>query len=305
MLRRQPRSARRASITAMICGFAVACLLNAARGTDSDLMSWLGPAAARPRDRRADKRPALAGRELLNRALHGAPTQSAAGRSRAAGGLNFGLSFDPALQPRYDLSATQPLLARGGHETAIDLHGQVAYDTSGRMDGILPRYHSRWRDRGVSLDVQGGMDHRQWSGCSAAAWALRGASAHLRCAPTCMTTCPRTGRVRDPEARAGWLRPRGEGSAALSVRGARAGQPLLAARGRRRDRDHRRSPQPVANPLLALEVQTDTHSQPEERTWFTQLRWRVKLGGERPIGINRGALSPGGCTNAATCATRA
>ena len=59
------------------------------------------------------------------------------------------------------------------------------------------------------------------------------------------------------------------------------------------------------NPLLALEVQTDTRSQPEERTWFTQLRWRVKLGGERPIGINRGALSPGGCTNAATCATRA
>ena len=43
----------------------------------------------------------------------------------------------------------------------------------------------------------------------------------------------------------------------------------------------------------------------QERAWFTQLRWRVKLGGERPIGINRGALSPGGCTNAATCATRA
>ena len=31
-------------------------------------------------------------------------------------------------------------------------------------------------------------------------------------------------------------------------------------------------------PLLAVEIQTDTHSQPEERAWFTQLRWRVKLG---------------------------
>ena len=31
-------------------------------------------------------------------------------------------------------------------------------------------------------------------------------------------------------------------------------------------------------PLLAVGIQTDTHSQPEERAWFTQLRWRVKLG---------------------------
>ena len=125
MLRRQPRSARRASITAMICGFAVACLLNAARGTDSDLMSWLGPAAARPRDRRADKRPALAGRELLNRALHGAPTRAPQVAPALLARLNFGLSFDPALQPRYDLSATQPLLARGGHAPATTVAGAI------------------------------------------------------------------------------------------------------------------------------------------------------------------------------------
>jgi hypothetical protein len=34
------------------------------------------------------------------------------------------------------------------------------------------------------------------------------------------------------------------------------------------------------NSLLALEIKTDnTQSQPQERAWSTQLRWRVKLGG--------------------------
>ena len=79
-------------------------------------------------------------------------------------------SFDGAwirLRPRYRCSRATPCpppsrCSRARQETAIDLHGQVAYDTSGRTDGIVGlRYHNRWHDQDASLDMQGGMED-QW-----------------------------------------------------------------------------------------------------------------------------------------------
>jgi hypothetical protein len=244
-------------------------------------MRLLGTAAAPALQAAAPTNdPSLASRELLIRGLAGAlaqvPKVAPAGLAR----LNLGLSFDPALQPRYALSATQPLLARARHETAINLHGQVAYDTSGRTDGILGlRYHDRWHDQDVSLDVQGGMEDQ---------WLVDlqrrrvGAEGHLSSLEV------RANLYDDVPAR-----PASHEIARRRLDGYDLGvaAPLPFLSGARVQAS--RSWQIAANgetvttaeriglsliPALTLEMETDRRNQPEERSWSSQLRWRIKLG---------------------------
>jgi hypothetical protein len=143
-------------------GLAAACLAGSAQGADRELVRWLGDAAAPALQVAAPTNDAaLAGRELLKRGLADALTRARQVAPAGLARLDFGISFDPALRPRYVASATQRLLTRTRHATAIDLHGQVAYDKGGRTAGDLGlRYQSRWHDQDVSLDVQGAMEDR-------------------------------------------------------------------------------------------------------------------------------------------------
>jgi hypothetical protein len=261
-------------------GLAAACLAGSAQGADRELVRWFANAAAPALQAAAPTNDAaLAGRELLKRGLADALTRA---RQVAPAGLDFGVSLDPALQPRYVVSATQRLLTRTRHATAIDLHGQVAYDKGGRTDGDLGlRYQGRWHDQDVSLDVQGAMEDR---------W-LVGLERYRLGAE---------GRLRSLEVRGNLYddvpaRPAGDEIAKrrLDAYDVALGAPLPFVSGARLQAS--RSWQVAVNgktvttadrvglslnSLLALEIKTDnTRSQPQERAWSTQLRWRVKLGG--------------------------
>ena len=164
MLRRQPRSARRASQGRddLRARRRVPSRCTPGARTAASCAGWVRPRPPPSRPPRRANDPSLAEPGAAQSRAGTAPSRRVPQVAPALlARLNLGLSFDPALQPRYALSATQPLLARTRHEAAIDLHGQVVYDTSGRMDGILGlRYHNRWDDQDVSLDLQGGRgDH--------------------------------------------------------------------------------------------------------------------------------------------------
>jgi hypothetical protein len=70
-------------------------------------MRWLGTAAAPAPQAAPTNDPSLAGRELLNRGLPGGLARCRRSPARLAR-LNLGLSFDPALQPRYALREDRP-----------------------------------------------------------------------------------------------------------------------------------------------------------------------------------------------------
>ena len=265
----------------MICGLAAVCLPDHAWGADSGLMRWLGTAAAAALQATAPTNdPSLASRELLNRGLAGALAQVPKVAPAQLPRLNLGLSFDPALQPRYALSATQPLLARTRHETAIDLHGQVVYDTSGRTDGILGlRYHNRWDDQDVSLDVQGGREDQYLVGLQRYRLGAAGRLNSLEVRANLYDDVPARPASHEIARRRldgydlGVVAPLPFLSG-TRVQASRSWQ--VAVNGETVTTGDRISL--VLNPLLALEIKTEnTQSQPQERAWFTQLRWRVKL----------------------------
>ena len=103
MSRRQPRPARRACAVATLCGLAAACLPAQARAeVAGDVVRWLDVAAVPTLQIAAPTNdPSLASRELLNRGLAGAFSQVPQVAPAPLARLNLGLSFDPALQPRY------------------------------------------------------------------------------------------------------------------------------------------------------------------------------------------------------------
>jgi hypothetical protein len=282
MLWQQSRSAWRARITAIICGLAAANLPNAASGTDTDLMRWLGTTAGYALQLATPTNdPWLAGRELLNRGLAGtfvrAPQVAPAPLAR----LNLGLSFDPALQPRYALSTTQPLLARAGHVTAINLHGQVAYDTRGGTDGVLGlRYHNHWHDQDVSLNVQGGMEDRWLVGLQRRRLGAEGHLSSLEVRANLYDDVP----ARPASHEIARRRLDGYDLAVGAPLPFLSGARVQASRSWQSGVDGATTTTAdriglLLDPVLALEIQTDSQSQSGRRVWSTQLRWRVKLGG--------------------------
>jgi hypothetical protein len=282
MPRQQSHSGRRACAAALLCGLAAACLADSARGGDSELVRWLGDATAPALQVAAPTNdPALAGRELVNRGVARALTRAPQLAPPRLARLNFGVSFNPVLQPRYAVSATQMLLTRARHATAIDLHGQVAYDKGGRTDGDLGlRYQSRWHDQDVSLDVQGAIEDRWLGGLQRYRMGAEGRLSSLEVRANLYDDVP--------------ARPASQEIARRRLDGydLQVGAPLPFLSGGRVQAS--RSWQVAVNgetvttadrvglswnSLLALEIETDAKSQPEEHAWFAQLRWRVKLGG--------------------------
>ena len=281
MSRRQPRSPRRARVAATLGVLAAACLANDARATQIDLVRWFSEAAAPALQVAApSNNPALASRELLNRGLAGAFAQVQQVAPAWLAGVRFDLSLDPAFQPRYALAATQPLLTSARHAAAIDLHGRVAHDTSGRTGGDLGlRYRGRWHDRDVGLGVQGGVEDR---------W-LEELQRYSLGAEFQLSSLELRAQLYDDV-------PGRPASRAIAERrldgydlGAAVALPYLswarlhasrcwqiAANGETVTAGDRASLRLI--PLAQLEIETGTASQTADRSWFTQLRWRIRLG---------------------------
>jgi hypothetical protein len=279
----RPHSARRACAAALLCGLAAACFPDSARGADRDVARWLGDVAAPALQAAAPTNDAsLAGRELLSRGLADALTRARQVAPAGLARLNFGVSVDPALQPRYVVSANQRLLTRARHESAIDLHGQVAYDKAGRTDGDLGlRYQRRWHDQDVSLDVQGAMEDRWLVGLQRYRLGAEGHLSSLEVRANLYDDVPARPASDEIAKRRLDAYDVGLGAPLPFVSGARLQASRswqVAANGETVTTADRVGLS--LNSLLALEIKTDnTQSQPQERAWFTQLRWRVKLGG--------------------------
>jgi hypothetical protein len=281
MPRRQPSSTRRARVATTLFVLAAPCLPDLACATEIDLVRWFSDSAAPALQAAAPTNdPVLAGRELLNRGLAGAFTQmQSVGPPRLAR-VRLDLSFDPAFQPRYSLAATQPLLASAQHDASIALHGRVVYDTAGRTGGDVGlRYQGRWYDHDISLAVHGGVEDRSLEELQRYSF-----GAELRLSPLKVRTSLYDDVPERPASRqiaerkldgyelevdaqlpfVPWARLRASRFWQIAVNG------CSVTTG---DRISLR-----LAPLSPLEIETGAHSQAEDRSWFTQLRWRMQLG---------------------------
>lgn len=163
MPRRQPHTARRARAAATLLALAGACVAGSAQSGESPLMQMFAQAAAPALQAAAPSNdPMLVSREVLNRTLESASTQMQRLGPLWLERVRIELSFDPLLQPRYALAATQPLLASRYHDSFVDLHGRIVYDTAGQTAGSVGlQYRGRWYDQDLRLAVQGGIEDRR------------------------------------------------------------------------------------------------------------------------------------------------
>ena len=282
MPRRQPHSTRRTRAATTLVALAAACLPTSAFATDVDLARWFSDAAAPALQAAAPTNdPVLAGRELLNRGLAGAFTQLQQVAPPWLARVRFDLAFDPAFQPRYSLAASQPLLASARHDAAIDLHGRVVYDAAGQTGGDLGlRYQGRWYDYDVTLAVQGGLEDRWLMELQRYSFGaeLRLSALEVRASlyddvpqhPASSQIAARRLDGYDLEVGAQvpfvpWARLRASRFWQVAVNGESVTT---------RDRVSLR-----LTSLSPLEIEAGTQSHAEDRSWFTQLRWRVRLGG--------------------------
>jgi Inverse autotransporter, beta-domain len=281
MPRRQPHSARLARVVATLFALAGACAPGSAYGAEIELVQLFTDAAAPALQAAAPSNdPVLAGREVLNRSLASASTQWQRVGPIWLERVRFDLSFDPMFQPRYSLSATQPLLASRYHDSAIDLHGSVVYDTAGRTGGDVGlRYRGRWYQQDVLLSVQGGVEDRRLE-----EFQRYSLGAELRLRPLevranvydDVPAHPATRQIAErsldgydldigaqiPFVPWAWLRANRVWQVAVN------GEAVSTC-----DRVSLR-----LTPLAPLEIETGAQSEAEVRTWFARLRWRMKLG---------------------------
>jgi hypothetical protein len=265
----------------MLGVLAAACLASDARATQIDLVRWFSAAAAPALQVAAPANdPALASRELLNRSLAGAFAQAQQVGPAWLTRVRLDLSFDPAFQPRYALAATQPLLTSARHAAAIDLHGRVAHDASGRTGGDLGlRYRGRWRHRDVSLGVQGGVDDRWREELQRFSLGAEFHLSSLELHAQLYDDVPARSANREIAERRldGYDIGVGVALPYLSwarLHASRSWQ--IAVNGETVTADDRVSLR--LSPLSGVEIETGTGSQTADRSWFTQLRWRLQLG---------------------------
>ena len=281
MPRRQPHSTRRARVATTLGVLAAACLPDLALATEIGVVRWFSDAAAPALQAAAPTNdPVLAGRELLNRGLAGAFTQVQRVGPQWLARVRFDLSFDPAFQPRYTVAATQPLLASAYHDASIDLHGRVIYDTAGHRAGDVGlRYQGRWYDHDVALGVQGGVEDRRLAELQRYSFGAELLLSPLELRANVYDDIPAHPASRQIAERRldgynlevgaqlpflPWVRLR----ASRFWRTAVNGETVTTC-----DRIRVR-----LTPLSPLEIETGAQRQAEDRSWFTQLRWSMKLG---------------------------
>jgi hypothetical protein len=253
-----------------------------ASGAQVDLVQWLSDAAAPALQAAAPTNdPALVARETLNRGLGGAFSQLRLISPRWLQGIRADISFVPMLQPSYAVSATQPLLRSIDRNTVIDLYGGVIHDTSGRTAGDLGlRYSGRFNDQPVMAGLGGAVENRWLQAVERYTINAELRLGLLEIRASMFDEVPENPATRQiakrrldgydlqVDARLPYL-----SWAWLKVH--RFWQ--IAADGESgitRDRISLR-----LIPLVPLEIETGTQAQAELRSWFAQLRWRIKLGG--------------------------
>ena len=280
MVRRQPRSARRVRTAVTLGVLAAACLAHDARGTEIGIVRWFSDAAA-PALRAAAPAndPMLAGRELLDRGLTGAFAQVQRVGPAWLARVRLDVSFAPGFHPSYALTATQPLLASARHDAALDLHGDVHHtgDRTGGDFGL--RYRARWRDRDVTLGVQGGVEDRWLEELQRYRFGTELRLSSIEVRANLYDDVPAHPASRHIAERR--LDGYDLGLAApvpfvswASLRACRSWQ--VAVDGETVSPGDRVGF--LLTPLSALEIEAGTQSHAGDRSWFTQLRWRIKLG---------------------------
>ena len=281
MPRRQPHSTRGVRVATMLCALVAAYCPRLATATEVDLVGWFSDAAAPALQAAAPTNdPLLASRELLNRGLAGGFTQMQRVGPPWLTRVRFDLSFDPTFQPRYGLAATHPLLVSARSDPAVDLHGRMIYDTAGVTRGDVGlRYQGRWHDHDMAVGVQGGVEDRWLQGLQrySIGSEFRLSALEMRAQvhddvperPASRQIAERKLDGYDLEVRAPLpLVPRARLRASRSWQLAFNGEAVTV-----RDRLGLRP-----TPQSPLEIETGTQSQAEARSWFAQLRWRMKLG---------------------------
>jgi hypothetical protein len=280
MPRRQPHSTRGTRVATTLFVLA-ACLPDVAFATEVDLVRWFSDAAAPALQAAAPTNdPVLASRELLNRGLAGGFAQLQRVGPPWLARVRLDLSFDPMFQPRYALAASQPLLVSAHRDASIDLHGRVVYDTAGRTGGdVGVRYQGNWYDHDVALGVQGGVEDRWLEELQRYRFGAEARLSPLEVRVNLYDDVPAHPASRQIAARrldgydlevgvplpfVPWARLRASRFWQLAVNGDAVTT---------RDRVSLR-----LAPLSPLEIETGTQSEAEARSWFTQLRWRMKLG---------------------------
>jgi hypothetical protein len=258
--------------------FAAACVPGHALATETDVVRWFSDAAAPALHAAAPTNdPLLAGRELLNRGLAGAFTQVQHAGPEWLSRTRFDLSFNSGFQPRYALSATQPLLASARHDATVDLHGRVVHDTSGRTGGDLGlRYRGRWDGRDVSLDVQGGVDNRWLEALRRYSFGADLRLSSLEVSAHLYDDIPAHPASREIAERRldGYELEISSRLPFVPWAGLRAGHSWqVAVNGETVTTSDRLSLR-----VAPLEIETGTRSVADDRVWFAQLRWRMKLG---------------------------
>jgi hypothetical protein len=281
MPRRQPHSTRRARVATTLCVLAAACLPEIALATEAGVVRWFSDAAAPALQAAAPTNdPVLAGRELLNRGLAGAFTEVQRVGPEWLARVRLDLSFDPMFQPRYTVAATQRLLASAYHGASIDLHGRVVYDAAGRTAGDVGlRYQARWHAHDVALGVQGGLEERRLEQLQRYSFGAELRLSPLEVRANVYDDVPEyPARRQIAERRLDgydleigtqvpflpWVRLRASHLSQIAVNGESVTT---------RDRIGLR-----LTPLAPLEIATGTQREAEDRSWFTQLRWSMRLG---------------------------
>jgi hypothetical protein len=282
MPRRQPHSTRRTRVAPMLIVLAVVFRPDLAGGAKADIVRWFSDAAAPALEAAAPTNdPGLAGSELINRGVAGAFAQPQRDGPLWLDRVRFDLSFDPAFQPRYTLAATQLLMASAHHDASIDLHGRLVHDASGQTGGDLGlRYQGRWYDQEVTLGVQRGVEDRWREELRRYSFGAELRLSPLEARGTLYNDIPARPATRDIGERRLDGYDLEVGAQLPFVPWAR----LHASRFWQTavDGDTVTTCDRVAlrlTPLLPLQIETGTQSEAEDRSWFTQLRWRMELGG--------------------------
>jgi Inverse autotransporter, beta-domain len=282
MPRRQPHSTRRARGALVLAILAAACRPELAGAAETEAVRWFNDAAAPALEAAAPSNdPGLAGRKLINRGVAGAFTELQRDGPLWLHRVRFDLSFDPAFQPRYGLAATQPLMASAHHDASIDLHGRVVHDASGQTGANVGlRYRDRWYNRDVTLGVQGGIEDRRLEELRRYSFGAELRVSALEVGGTLYDDVPARPATRDIGERrldgydvelgaqlpfVPWAR----------LQASRLWQTAV-------DGDSVTTCDRVAlqlTPLSPLQIETGAQGEGEDRSWFTQLRWRMELGG--------------------------
>jgi hypothetical protein len=282
MPRRQPHLTRHAWVAPTLFVLAAACRPDLAGATQTDVVRWFSDAAAPALQAAAPTNdPVLAGRELINRSVAGGFTQLQRVGPAWLDRVDFDVSFDPAFQPRYTLGVTQPLMASANRDASIDLHGRLVHDASGQTGGDIGlRYQGRWYDRDVTLGMQGGVEDRWLEALRRYSFGAEFRLSPLEARVTLYDDVP----ARPATAQVAERRLDGYD---LEV-GARVPFVPWARLGASRfwqtaiDADTATTCDRITlrlTPLSPLELETGAQSEAEDRSWFTQLRWRMELGG--------------------------